>query len=59
MLTRFIRIQLVLFALLTVIALAVLGVYYLRLPSLAGIGQYTLTADLPASGRPSAAPRRR
>src|ERR1700712_28495 len=50
MLTRFIRIQLVLFALLTVIALAVLGVYYLRLPSLVGIGQYTLTADLPASG---------
>jgi phospholipid/cholesterol/gamma-HCH transport system substrate-binding protein len=49
-LTRFIRIQLVLFALLTVIALTVLGVYYLRLPSLAGIGQYTLTADLPASG---------
>ncbi|CAN5416630.1 virulence factor Mce family protein [soil metagenome] len=50
MLTRFIRIQLVLFALLTVIALAVLGVYYLRLPSMVGIGQYTLTADLPASG---------
>ncbi len=50
MLTRFIRIQLVLFALLTVIALSVLGVYYLRLPSIAGIGQYTLTADLPASG---------
>lgn len=50
MLTRFIRIQLVLFAVLTVIALAVLGVYYLRLPSLAGVGQYTLTADLPSSG---------
>jgi phospholipid/cholesterol/gamma-HCH transport system substrate-binding protein len=50
MLTRFIRIQLILFAVLTVIALAVLGVYYLRLPSLAGVGQYTLTADLPASG---------
>ncbi|CAN5502739.1 virulence factor Mce family protein [soil metagenome] len=50
MLTRFIRIQLVLFTILTVIALTVLGWYYLRLPSLAGIGQYTLTADLPASG---------
>ena len=50
MLTRFIRIQLILFAVLTLIALGVLGVYYLRLPSLVGIGQYTLTADLPASG---------
>ncbi|MET0898089.1 MAG: MCE family protein [Mycobacterium sp.] len=50
MLTRFIRIQLVLFAILTVIALVVLGWFYLRLPSIAGIGQYTLTAELPASG---------
>lgn len=50
MLTRFIRIQLVLFAILTVIALVLLGWYYLRLPSLAGIGQYTLHAELPKSG---------
>ena len=28
----------------------VLGVYYLRVPTLVGIGQYELTADLPASG---------
>jgi phospholipid/cholesterol/gamma-HCH transport system substrate-binding protein len=49
-LTRFIRIQLVLFAILTVIALVGLGWYYLELPRLAGIGQYTLYADLPASG---------
>src|SRR5882757_209678 len=34
----------------TVAALAGLGWYYLRLPSVAGIGQYTLTAELPASG---------
>jgi phospholipid/cholesterol/gamma-HCH transport system substrate-binding protein len=50
MLTRFIRIQLALFTVLTVIALTALGWYYLRLPSLAGVGQYTLHADLPASG---------
>jgi phospholipid/cholesterol/gamma-HCH transport system substrate-binding protein len=50
MLTRFIRRQLVLFAILTVVALLVLGWYYLRLPTLAGIGQYQLKADLPASG---------
>ncbi|MFZ0905936.1 MAG: MCE family protein [Mycobacterium sp.] len=50
MLTRFIRRQLVLFSILTVVALLVLGWYYLRLPSLAGIGQYPLKAELPASG---------
>ena len=50
MLTRLIRIQLILFTIVTVIALVWLGWYYLRLPSLAGIGQYKLYADLPASG---------
>ena len=50
MLTRFIKIQLILFTILTMIALIVLGWYYLRLPSLAGIGQYKLYADLPRSG---------
>jgi phospholipid/cholesterol/gamma-HCH transport system substrate-binding protein len=50
MLTRFIRRQLVIFSILTVVALVVLGWYYLRIPSLVGIGQYQLKADLPASG---------
>jgi len=50
MLTRFIRIQLVMFAFLTVIALVALGWYYLQVPRLVGIGQYTLYAELPASG---------
>lgn len=50
MLTRFIKIQLVLFTILTLVALGVLGLYYLRLPSLAGVGQYTLYADLERSG---------
>src|ERR1700719_509614 len=49
-LTPVVRIQLVLFLVLTLVALSVLGVYYLRLPTVAGIGQYTLYADLPASG---------
>jgi phospholipid/cholesterol/gamma-HCH transport system substrate-binding protein len=49
-LTRFIKVQLVLFAVLTVIALVVLGWYYLRVPSLVGIGQYELHAKLPRSG---------
>ena len=50
MLTRFIRIQLVLFTILTIVALVVLGWYYLRIPSLVGIGQYELKAELPRSG---------
>ena len=50
MLTRFIKRQLVIFSILTVVALLVLGVYYLRIPSLVGIGQYQLKAELPASG---------
>ena len=50
MLTRLIKRQLVLFTILTVVALVVLGWYYLRIPTLAGIGQYQLKAELPASG---------
>jgi phospholipid/cholesterol/gamma-HCH transport system substrate-binding protein len=49
-LTRFIKFQLVLFTILTIIAILVLGWYYLRVPSLVGIGQYKLYADLPRSG---------
>jgi phospholipid/cholesterol/gamma-HCH transport system substrate-binding protein len=49
-LTRLIKRQLSLFAILAVIALVALGWYYLHIPSLVGIGQYTLNADLPASG---------
>ena len=50
MLTRFIKFQLVLFTILTILALAVLGLYYLRVPSMIGVGQYKLFADLPRSG---------
>ncbi|ETW24855.1 virulence factor Mce family protein [Mycobacterium gastri] len=50
MLTPFIKRQLIVFGVLTVVSLLVLGVYYLRIPSLAGIGRYTLKAELPASG---------
>jgi phospholipid/cholesterol/gamma-HCH transport system substrate-binding protein len=50
MLTRFIRMQLIVFAVLTVTALVALGWYYLRIPSQLGVGQYRLVAELPASG---------
>ena len=50
MLTRFIKFQLVLFTILTILSIGILLWYYLRVPSLVGIGQYKLYADLPRSG---------
>jgi len=50
LMTRFIKMQLLIFTILTVIALLVMGIYFLRLPTVAGLGQYNITADLPASG---------
>jgi phospholipid/cholesterol/gamma-HCH transport system substrate-binding protein len=50
MMTRLIRNQLILFTALALIAVVVLGWYYLRIPAMVGIGQYTLKADLPNSG---------
>ena len=50
MLTRLIKTQLVLLTGLALIAVLVLCWYYLRIPSLVGIGRYTLYADLPQSG---------
>jgi phospholipid/cholesterol/gamma-HCH transport system substrate-binding protein len=49
-LTRFIKFQLVLFTILTIIALVALLWYYLRVPAQMGIGRYTLYAELPRSG---------
>jgi phospholipid/cholesterol/gamma-HCH transport system substrate-binding protein len=46
----FVRNQLIAFGVLTVVTALVLGLYYLRLPTVAGLGQYTLHAELPTSG---------
>ncbi len=50
MLTRFVKMQLLIFSILTVLAVVALSVFYLRLPAVAGIGQYKLNVDLPAAG---------
>ena len=50
MLTRLIKTQLGLFLVLAVAAVVVLVWYFLRIPSLVGIGRYTLYAQLPQSG---------
>ncbi|MFZ2178920.1 MAG: MlaD family protein, partial [Rhodococcus sp. (in: high G+C Gram-positive bacteria)] len=49
-LTRFVRIQLMIFSVLTVIAVTVMGVQYMQIPSLVGIGRYELKVQLPATG---------
>ncbi|UYP19509.1 MCE family protein [Rhodococcus sp. Z13] len=50
MLTRFVRIQLTIFAILTVVGLVVMSVMYVRLPSLFGIGRYEVVVELPSTG---------
>jgi len=50
MLTPFLKRQLIVFVFLTVGSILVLGGYYLQVPSLMGVGRYTLKAELPASG---------
>ena len=50
MLTPYVRRQLIIFVGLSVVAVLVLGVYYLQIPTLVGIGRYTLKADLSESG---------
>ncbi len=50
MLTRLIKTQLVVLAAVALAAVVVLGWYYLRIPSLAGVGRYTVYAELPQSG---------
>src|ERR1700744_125925 len=50
MLTRFVRIQLALFAIIGVIGVIVMVIWYVQAPVLLGIGRMTVTVDLPAGG---------
>jgi phospholipid/cholesterol/gamma-HCH transport system substrate-binding protein len=49
-LTRFVRIQLIIFAAASVIGLSVMLVVYLQAPTLLGIGRMTVTLQLPGTG---------
>ncbi|MFG1796906.1 MCE family protein [Nocardia sp. NPDC049149] len=49
-LTRFVRAQLTIFAILTVIGLAVMGGVYVKVPAMFGIGRYDVTVQLEATG---------
>ncbi|MBM4524669.1 MCE family protein [Rhodococcus hoagii] len=50
MLSKFVKIQLVIFSILTVIGLVVMATQYVRLQDMAGIGRYKVTVELPSTG---------
>ena len=50
MLDRLTKIQLCIFAVITVITLTLMAIFYLRLPATFGIGTYTVNADFVAGG---------
>ena len=50
MLDRLTRIQLAIFAVVTVITVAIMAIFYLRLPAAMGIGTYHVTANFVAGG---------
>jgi phospholipid/cholesterol/gamma-HCH transport system substrate-binding protein len=50
MLDRLIKAQLAIFGVVTVITVAVMAIFYLRLPAALGIGTYQVTADFVAGG---------
>ena len=50
MLTRFVRIQLLIFAIIGIIGVIAMVLFYIQAPTLLGIGRITVTLDLPATG---------
>src|ERR1700744_1263688 len=50
MLTRFVRIQLAIFAIVGIIGVIAMVLYYIQAPTLLGIGRMTVTLQLPATG---------
>ncbi|NMN97059.1 MCE family protein [Antrihabitans stalactiti] len=50
MLSRFVRTQLIIFSILTVVGVVVMGVVYINVPAMFGIGTYEVTVDLEATG---------
>ena len=50
MLTRFVRIQLILFTIASVIGVSVMVFSYMQVPTLLGLGRITVKVELPATG---------
>lgn len=50
MLTRFVRIQLIIFTIASIIGVSTVALRYLQVPTWFGVGHLTVTVDLPATG---------
>jgi phospholipid/cholesterol/gamma-HCH transport system substrate-binding protein len=50
MLTRFVRIQLIIFTIASIVGIATMAITYMQAPTLLGIGRITVKLELPASG---------
>lgn len=50
MLTRFVKIQLIIFTVASIVGVAVMVFGYMQLPTLLGVGRLTVSLDLPATG---------
>src|SRR6202042_1517382 len=50
MLTRFVRIQLLIFTIVGIIGVVAMVLFYIQAPTLLGIGRMTVTLELPATG---------
>ena len=48
--TNFVRTQLIIFAVVTVIAMVAMAVLYIRIPAMLGVGVYRVNLDLPSTG---------
>jgi phospholipid/cholesterol/gamma-HCH transport system substrate-binding protein len=48
--TPFVRMQLIIFSIVTVVAIVAVAVFYIRVPSMVGVGQYTVKVELPSTG---------
>jgi phospholipid/cholesterol/gamma-HCH transport system substrate-binding protein len=50
MLTRFVRIQLLIFTIIGIVGVIAMALFYIQAPTLLGIGRMTVTLELPATG---------
>ncbi|MCX6469293.1 MAG: MCE family protein [Corynebacteriales bacterium] len=48
--SRFVRMQLIIFSIITVISLVVVGFFYIQVPAMFGIGRYSVAVELPSTG---------
>lgn len=48
--THFVRMQLIIFSIVTVISMVSMAVFYIRIPQMFGIGSYDVTLKLPSTG---------